>query len=92
MLCFVQEASPKAKLLAPARDKALARWCALLPEKSSQGIELSCAVLGGCTGSRLRLRCGLVLLLQGDRTLSLDHLIIILVTILFIAYLILFTL
>ena len=56
--------------VAKARDKVLARWCALLPEKSSQGVELSCAVLGACTGSRLRLRCGLVLLLRGSSLMS----------------------
>ena len=47
-------------------DKALARWCAVCPEKSVQNFELSCANLGGSTGSRVRLRCGMILLLQGD--------------------------
>eukprot|EP00435_Cladocopium_sp_Y103_P059013 s172_g21.t1 len=47
-------------------DKVLARWCAICPDKSAQGCELSCANLGGSTGSRVRLRCGMVLLLQGE--------------------------
>ena len=39
--------------LAPlVRCKVLARWCAICPDKSAQGCELSCANLGGSTGSR----------------------------------------
>ncbi|CAK9114873.1 unnamed protein product [Durusdinium trenchii] len=38
----------------------------MCPEKSALGFELSCANLGATTGSRVRLRCGIVLLLQGD--------------------------
>jgi hypothetical protein len=34
------------------RCKVLARWCAICPDKSAQGCELSCANLGGSTGSR----------------------------------------
>lgn len=61
--------SPKATAHGRAKanaDKVLARWCAICPDKSAQGCELSCANLGGSAGSRVRLRCGIVLLLQGE--------------------------
>ena len=34
------------------RCKVLARWCAICPDKSARGCELSCANLGGSAGSR----------------------------------------
>ena len=33
-------------------DEVLARWCALAPEKSARGCELTIAALGATAGSR----------------------------------------
>ncbi|CAK9105775.1 Putative helicase L115 [Durusdinium trenchii] len=66
--CRSQAAGPGSKTARgrAQNDKVLAGWCAMCPEKSALGFELSCANLGATTGSRVRLRCGIVLLLQGD--------------------------
>eukprot|EP00913_Durusdinium_trenchii_P012517 g11753.t1 len=67
--CDWDTAVPRMEEMYGAPVRVLAGWCAMCPEKSALGFELSCANLGATTGSRVRLRCGIVLLLQGREEL-----------------------